>query len=217
MAQATLTITSKNYSSWSLRGWLLVRFAGLDFGERIVPADDPAVRAELLLLSSSILVPCLEHDGITVWDTLAIGEYLNDIRPEARLLPADLATRTRCRAICGEMHSGFTALRSSLPMNLKARFPEFKIWSRARADIDRIATIWSQCLSAHGGPFLFGERSMADAMYAPVVTRFRTYDVTLDRQCAGYCERIMAMPEMNEWIEAALREPDDIEEFEVEF
>ena len=115
------------------------------------------------------------------------------------------------------MHSGFTALRSSLPMNLKAHFPEFKIWSRARADIDRIATIWSHCLSAHGGPFLFGERSMADAMYAPVVTRFRTYDVTLDRQCAGYCERIMAMPEMNEWIEAALREPDDIEEFEVEF
>lgn len=217
MAQATLTITSKNYSSWSLRGWLLARFAGLDFVERIVPADDPAIRAELLLLSSSILVPCLEHDGITVWDTLAIGEYLNDIRPEARLLPAELSQRTRCRSICGEMHSGFTALRSSLPMNLKAHFPGFKIWSRARADIDRIATIWSQCLSAHGGPFLFGERSMADAMYAPVVTRFRTYDVALDRQCASYCESIMAMPEMSEWIEAARREPDDIEEFEVEF
>jgi glutathione S-transferase len=217
MARATLTITSKNYSSWSLRGWLLTRFAGLDFDERIVPADDPAIRAELLLLSSSILVPCLEHDGITVWDTLAIGEYLNDIKPEARLLPADLATRTRCRSICGEMHSGFTALRSSLPMNLKAHFPGFKIWSRACADIDRIATIWSECLSAYGGPFLFGERSMADAMYAPVVTRFRTYDVALDRQCTGYCERIMAMPEMSEWFEAARREPDDIEEFEVEF
>ncbi len=132
MARATLTITSKNYSSWSLRGWLLVRFAGLDFEERIVPADDPAIRAELLLLSSSILVPCLEHDGITVWDTLAIGEYLNDVRPAAGLLPADLGKRTRCRSICGEMHSGFTALRSSLPMNLKAHFPGFKIWSRAR-------------------------------------------------------------------------------------
>jgi len=217
MAQVTLTITSKNYSSWSLRGWLLARFAGLDFVERIVSADDPAVRAELLLLSSSILVPCLEHDGITVWDTLAIGEYLHDIRPAARLLPTELAKRTRCRSICGEMHSGFTALRSSLPMNLKAHFPGFKIWSRARADIDRIATIWSQCLVAYGGPYLFGERSMADAMYAPVVTRFRTYDVALDRQCAGYCELIMAMPEMGEWVAAALRESDDIEEFEAEF
>src|SRR4051794_6393205 len=155
MAPATLTITSRNYSSWSLRGWLLARFAGLGFAERIVPADDPAVRAELLLLSSSILVPCLEHDGITVWDTLAIGEYLHDIRPDARLLPVELARRTRCRSICGEMHSGFTALRSSLPMNLKAHFPGFKIWSRARADIDRIATIWSQCLVAYGGPYLF--------------------------------------------------------------
>src|SRR3954447_7490574 len=113
--------------------------------------------------------------------------------------------------------SGFTALRSSLPMNLKAHFPGFKIWSRARADIDRIATIWSECLSAYGGPFLFGERSMADAMYAPVVTRFRTYDVAVDRQCAGYCELIMAMPEMGEWVAAALRESDDIEEFEAEF
>ena len=217
MARATLTITSKNYSSWSLRGWLLARFAGLDFEERIVPADDPAVRAELLLLSSSILVPCLDHDGVTVWDTLAIGEYLNDIIPQARLLPPDLAKRTRCRSICGEMHSGFAALRSSLPMNLKAHFPGFKIWSRARADIDRIATIWSECLSAYGGPFLFGERSMADAMYAPVVTRFRTYDVVLDRRCTAYCDRIMAMPEITEWIAAARLEPDDIEEFEVEF
>ena len=217
MARATLTITSKNYSSWSLRGWLLARFAALDFEERIVPADDPAVRAELLLLSSSILVPCLEYDGISVWDTLAIGEYLNEIRPETRILPADIAKRTRCRSICGEMHSGFTALRSSLPMNIRAHFPNFKIWSRAHADIDRIATIWSDCLLAHGGPFLFGDRSMADAMYAPVVTRFRTYDVALESRCEAYCARIMAMPEMIEWAEAARLESDDVEEFEVEF
>src|SRR5262245_40463369 len=143
MQRATLTITSKNYSSWSLRGWLLARFAGLDFVERIVPADDPAVRAELLLLSSSILVPCLEHNGMSVWDTLAIAEYLAEIKPDSGLSPADQSRRTRCRSICGEMHSGFTALRSSLPMNLKAHFPGFKIWSRAQADIDRIAAIWS--------------------------------------------------------------------------
>ena len=217
MPRATLTITSKNYSSWSLRGWLLARFAGLDFAEKIVPADDPAMRAELLLLSSSILVPSLEHDGITVWDTLAIAEYLHEIKPQAGLLPADLAMRTRCRSICGEMHSGFTALRSSLPMNLKAHFPGFKLWSRAQADIDRITAIWDQCLTPHGGPYLFGGRSMADAMYAPVCTRFRTYDVRLDRRCGNYCARIMAMPEMAEWLAAARREPDEIEEFEAEF
>lgn len=217
MTQATLTITSKNYSSWSLRGWLLARFAGLDFAEKTVPADDPAMRAELLLLSSSILVPCLDHDGRSVWDTLAIGEYLAETKPDAGLLPADLAMRTRCRSICGEMHSGFTALRSSLPMNLKAHFPGFKVWSRAQADIDRITTIWGDCLTAYGGPFLFGERSMADAMYAPVVTRFRTYDVPLDARCDAYCDRIMDLPEMREWIEAARAEPDAIEEFESEF
>jgi len=216
MSRATLTITSKNHSSWSLRGWLLARFAGLDFAEKIVPADDPAMRAELLLLSSSILVPCLEHDGISVWDTLAIGEYLSEVRPNAALLPGDLAMRTRCRSICGEMHSGFTALRSSLPMNLKAHFPGFKVWSRAQADIDRIVAIWSECLKTHGGPFLFGARSMADAMYAPVCTRFRTYDVALERRSAAYCEVIMAMPEMVEWVEAAKREPEEIEEFEDE-
>jgi glutathione S-transferase len=218
MAEATLTITSRNYSSWSLRGWLLARFAGIDFVEKIVPADDPAVRAELLLLASSIRVPSLEHDGLAVWDTLAIGEYLAEIRPQAGLLPADRAQRARCRSICGEMHSGFTALRSSLPMNLKAHFPGFKVWSRAQADIDRIVQIWTECLSAHGGPFLFGtQRSMADAMYAPVVTRFRSYDVTMTGACGAYCEAIAAMPEMCEWTAAALLEPDAIDEFEVEF
>ena len=115
------------------------------------------------------------------------------------------------------MHSGFTALRSSLPMNLKAFHPGFKVWSRAQADIDRITTIWRDCLATYRGPFLFGERSMADAMYAPVVTRFRTYDVGLDRDCAAYAGRIMEMPEMAEWVRAALQEPEAIEEFEAEF
>jgi len=213
----TLTITSKNYGAWSLRGWLLARFAGIEFAEKIVPADEPAMRAEILLLSSSILVPSLTHGEVTVWDTLAIAEYLNEIAPEAGLLPEDRAARARCRAICGEMHSGFTALRSSLPMNLKAHFPGFKVWSRAQADIDRIATIWQECLSRYGGPFLFGARSMADAMYAPVVTRFLTYDVRLDRACTEYGRGIMALPEMVEWVAAAKQEPDDIEELEVEF
>lgn len=217
MPKTTLRITSKNYSSWSMRGWLLAKFAGLPFQEDIVSPDDPEARAEILLLSSSILVPSLKHGEIFVWDTLAIAEYLNEIRPAAMLLPDDQAARAHCRAICGEMHSGFSALRSALPMNLKAHFPNFKVWSRAQADIQRITTIWKKCLATYGGPYLFGERTMADAMYAPVITRFITYDVKLEPICAAYSKRIMAMPEMKEWIAAAQKEPEDIDELDVEF
>jgi glutathione S-transferase len=217
MAKATLTISSKNYSSWSLRGWLLTKFSGLEFDEIVTSPDDASAKAEILLLSSSILVPCLRHDGATVWDTLAIAEYLNEIMPEARLLPADRILRAHCRSISGEIHSGFTTLRASLPVNLKGHFPGFKIWSRAQADIDRICTIWRECLARSGGPFLFGERSMADAMYAPVVTRFMTYDVKLDQTLATYARTVMALPEMQQWIEAAKAEPADIEELEVEY
>jgi glutathione S-transferase len=218
MELATLTISSKNYSSWSLRGWLMAKLAGLSFQEEMVSSDDPAVRAELLLLAPSILVPCLSHNGVRVWDTMAIGEYLNEVKPEAGLLPADRAARAHCRAICGEMHSGFTALRSALPMNIKGYFQDFKVWPRAQADIERIKTIWHECLEAYGGPYLFGSHAgLADAMYAPVVTRFRTYDVKLDAVCTAYCERIMAMPQMNEWVTAALAEPDRIDEMDAEF
>jgi glutathione S-transferase len=217
MSKAMLTISSKNYSSWSLRGWLLARFSGLDFEEVVVPPDDADARKELLLLSPSILVPCMTHDGVRVWDTLAIAEYLNELRPEARLLPAERAVRAHCRAICGEMHSGFTSLRSALPMNLKRTFPGHKVWARAQGDIERVAAIWRECLEHHGGPFLFGARTMADAMYAPVVTRFRTYDVRLGAQCAAYCETILALPEMQEWIAAAMQEADDIDELDMEF
>jgi glutathione S-transferase len=213
----TLTISSKNYSSWSLRGWLLAKFSGIGFEEVLVPADDPDARAEILLLSPSILVPCLTHQGIRIWDTLAIAEYLNELCPDAGLLPADRAARAHCRAISGEMHSGFSALRSALPMNLKGHFPNFKVWARAQADVERIAEIWRECLTNYGGPFLFGERSVADAMYAPVATRFLTYDFKLDKPCAAYRDRIMQMPEMQEWVEAARLEPTDIDELEVEF
>jgi glutathione S-transferase len=218
MANATLTISSKNYSSWSLRGWLLAKFSGLEFDEIVVSPDDPDVRAEILLLSSSIRVPCLRDEGATVWDTLAIAEYLNELCPDAKLLPSDRVLRAHCRAICGEIHSGFTTLRASLPVNIKGHFPGFKIWSRAQADIDRVCAIWRECLARSGGPFLYGEgRTMADAMYAPVVTRFATYDVKLDDRLARYSEHILAMPEMQEWIAAAKLEPEDIEELEVEF
>jgi glutathione S-transferase len=214
----TLTIASKNYGSWSLRGWLLCKMAGLDFAEEQAKSDDPSTRAELLLLSPSFLVPCLSHDGVKVWDTLAIAEYLNEWNPDAGLLPAERAARAHCRAVSGEMHSGFSNLRSALPMNLKARYPGFKVWAGAQADIDRIVTIWRECLVASTGPYLFGQQPCtADAMYAPVVTRFLTYDIKLDGSAKAYCEAIMAMPHMREWLAAAKAEPDELEELDVEF
>jgi glutathione S-transferase len=218
MSRATLTLASKNYGSWSLRGWLLCRLADLDFQETHVSTDDPSTRAELLLLSPSFLVPRLEHDGMKVWDTLAIAEYLHEIAPGAGILPADQGQRAHCRSICGEMHSGFANLRSAMPMNIKARFPGFKSWAGARGDIERICTIWRECIAEYGGPYLFGARpSAADAMYAPVCSRFTTYDVALDPTSSGYVKTIMAMPLMLEWITAAKAEPDELEELDVEF
>ena len=128
----TLSLSSKNYSSWSVRGWLMAKLAKIDFDEVIVAPDDADARAEILLLSPSILVPCLTYNGMRVWDTLAIGEFLNEIAPKAGLLPKDQAMRAHCRSICGEMHSGFVSLRQALPMNIKAQFPSFKIWSKAQ-------------------------------------------------------------------------------------
>jgi glutathione S-transferase len=218
MPKAELTISSKNYGAWALRGWLMARLSGLDFTEKVVSPDDPAMKAEMLLLSSSMLVPSLLHNGIKVWDTLAIGEYLNEVKPKAALLPADLKARAHCRAICGEMHSGFTALRSALPMNIKAHFPGFKVWSRAQSDIERIVEIWNHCLATYGGPYLFGKAPcIADAMYAPVVTRFLTYDIALDAAGTAYSQRMMALPAMQEWVAAAKAEPDEIDELDAEF
>ena len=218
MTKAKLSISSKNYSSWSLRGWLLCKFAGLDFEEEQLPASDPSARAELLLLSPSFLVPRLTHKGIKVWDTLAIAEYLNELFPDAGLIPTEPVARAHCRSISGEMHSGFANLRSALPMNIKAKYPNFKIWAGAQADIDRVLTIWEESLGQFGGPYLFGKTlTMADAMYAPVCSRFTTYDVDLDPKAEAYVKRIMALPEMHEWIKGAKAEPAEMEELEAEF
>ena len=217
-AVASLTLSSKNYSSWSLRGWLLARFAGLPFTETMVSPDDVDARRELLLLAPSIRVPCLTHDGARVWNTLAIAQYLDEVCPAAGLFPQDRIARAHCRSVCGEMNSGFANLRSSLPMNLKVRLPGHKIWGGAQPDIDRIVEIWTECIATYGGPYLFGaRRTVADAMYAPVVTRFLTYDVKLNRPCIEYTRTIMAMPEMAEWVAAARLEPDDIEELDMDF
>lgn len=218
MPHAILTISSRNYSSWSLRGWLLCKLARLDLAEEMVPIDAPGQRAELLLLSPSVLVPRLNHDGASVWDTLAIAEYLHETFPDAGLYPADKLSRAHCRSVSGEIHSGFYNLRSALPMNLKARHDSFRLFAGARPDIERVHAIWRDCLDRYGGPWLFGASpTVGDAMFAPVVTRFVSYAIPLDAACSGYVQQILEWPLMKEWTKAALSEPDDVEELSAEF
>lgn len=218
MPQAVLTISSRNYSSWSLRGWLLCKLAGLDVDEEMVSIDSPGQRAELLLLSPSVLVPRLTHEGASVWDTLAIAEYLAETFPDAGLYPADKLARAHCRSVSGEIHSGFHNLRSALPMNLKARYDSFRLFTGAKPDIERVQAIWRDCLERYGGPWLFGATpSVADAMFAPVATRFVTYAIPLDPACQAYVKTIIDWPLMREWTKAALAEPEEVEELDAEF
>jgi glutathione S-transferase len=213
-----LTISSRTYSSWSLRGWLLCQLAGLEVEERIISIDDPENRAELLLLSPSVLVPRLTQGDVSIWDTLAIAEYLNEAYPKAKMYPADQVARAHCRSISGEIHSGFANLRSALPMNLKSRHENFRIFAGAKPDIARIETIWAECLTRYGGPFLFGKTpTVADAMYAPVTRRFLTYNVPITGLSAAYCKAIDEWAPMQTWLKAALAEPEEMEELDAEF
>ena len=173
------------------------------------------MRAELLLLSPSFLVPCLSHNGIKIWDTLAIAEYLAELKPRSQLLPREIRARAHCRSVSGEMHSGFYNLRSALPMNLHARH-ELKVFPGARATSSASSRSGATACRAYGGPYLFGPLTMADAMYAPVCTRFLTYDVKLD-----IAARITAVrsvwPAMEQWVADAKAEPDELEELDAEF
>jgi len=218
MAVAELTISSKTYSSWSLRGWLLCRLAGLRVVEKMIALENPENRAELLLLTPSVLVPRLTHEGASVWDTLAIAEYLHELYPNAGMYPKDRIARAHCRSVSGEIHSGFANLRSALPMNLKVRHKKFPIFSGAKPDIERVEAIWTECLDTYGGPWLFGEdATVADAMFAPVAQRFLTYAVPLSAKAASYCSTINSWDLMREWIDDARKEADEVEELDVEF
>jgi glutathione S-transferase len=218
MAAAELTISSKTYSSWSLRGWLLCRLAGLRVVEKMVALENMENRAELLLLSPSVLVPRLTHEGASVWDTLAIAEYLHELYPNAGMYPQDRIARAHCRSVSGEIHSGFANLRSALPMNLKVRHDKFPIFSGAKPDIERVEAIWTECLATYGGPWLFGDSpTVADAMFAPVAQRFLTYAVKLSDKAAAYCNTINSWDLMREWIDEARKEPDEVEELDIEF
>jgi len=203
-----LLIGNKNYSSWSMRPWLLMRQLDIAFEERVLWLFTDEFRREVAKVSPAGRVPVLVDDGFAVWDTLAIAEYLAERHPERGVWPADPRARARARSVCAEMHSGFGALRSHMPMNLEAKLPGLGWNLQVQRDIDRIAAMWSELRAAHAaaGPFLFGRFCAADAFYAPVVTRFETYGVTLPPVCAEYCPTMLGLPAMRAWNDGALAE-----------
>ncbi len=209
MAETKLILGNKTYSSWSLRGWLLAKQAGIPFTEVVIPLRRPETRAEILKYCPAGKVPTLVEDGTPLWDSLAIAETLAERFPDKGLWPADAQARQRARSVTAEMHSGFTALRGALPMDLSKHYPGHQVSAEVQADIDRIQTIWRDCRTNFGadGDFLFGGFSIADAFYAPVVTRFRTYDVKLDEACDAYCTAVTQHAWMKEWAAAAAEEP----------
>jgi glutathione S-transferase len=205
-----LVIGNKNYSSWSLRPWLLMTQAGIAFDEVNVRLFHGAFAAEIARYSPAGKVPVLIDGDVSVWDSLAIAEYLAERFPDQQLWPADRAARAYARSICAEMHSGFGNLRSQMPMNVTAVLPGMGWNVAVQRDVDRIAQIWIDARERHGagGPFLFGEFSIADAFYAPVVSRFATYGVHLPDAAKPYADFMLSLPAMQQWIAAAREERD---------
>ena len=210
--EISLVIGDKAWSSWSLRPWLAIKISKIPFREELVQLRRPDTAAGIAKHSPSGRVPALKHGALTVWDSLAICEYLAELAPEAGLWPQDAGERAAARAVSAEMHSGFQALRKEFPMNFHARMSGCAPSEQARADIERIVRIWCGLRGKSGavGPFLFGTFTIADAMYAPVATRFRTYCLDLaaygdDGSAASYAQTILAMPAMTEWGEEAAR------------
>ncbi len=210
MAQLELVIGNKNYSSWSLRPWLVLKAAGLSFQERFVRLYEPDTKAKILAINPAGKLPALISDGLVIADSLAIAEYVAELAPDARLWPNDRTERARARAIVAEMHAGFAALRNHCPMNIRGSFPDRVLTPEVEADLARIQEIWRTARAAvapDAGPFLFGTFGIADAFYAPVVTRCLTYGVALDPVSAAYCAALMAHPAMQTWVSDAKAEP----------
>jgi glutathione S-transferase len=212
----TLYVANKNYSSWSLRPWLAMRQAGLPFREVRIPLYTPESKAQIRSYSPSGKVPCLVDGALAVWDSLAICEYLAERHPQAKLWPADPYARAVARSISAEMHSGFQNLRSNMSMNCRKRFPGMGRTVEVAGEIERVQRSWGEAREKHGagGPFLFGAFTIADAMYAPVVLRFRTYAVQLNPVCREYADAILALPAMQQWLADAEAETEVIAAFE---
>lgn len=215
----TLVIGNKNYSSWSLRAWLPLKQSGLAFEEVRIPLNTPEFAAAIGQYSPSRRVPALRHGEVTIWESLAIGEYIAELVPDQKLWSANPTARAIARSISCEMHAGFRDLREQMPMNCRARLPGLGRASGVQADIDRITQIWRDCRQQFGseGEFLFGQWSIADAMYAPVVMRFVTYDVALDPISQAYVKATLQLGAIEEWLTAAAAETEVIEVEEVGF
>ena len=195
----TLYVGNKRRSSWSLRPYLALAQSGLAFETVMISLDLPTTRAEIKKVNPAVKLPVLHHDGVMVWDSLAICEYANELAPAAQLWPADRVQRAKARAVCAEMHSGCAALRQNMSMDLVGDHRGEGHTPEAHADAARVMDIWREALAASGGPFLFGKFTIADAMFAPVTTRFTTYGVDLDATCRGYVDAVAALPAMQAW------------------
>jgi glutathione S-transferase len=209
MSELTLVVGSKNYSSWSLRPYLALAHTGQPFNEVVIALDEPDTAAKIAQHSPSGKVPLLRHGALAIWDSLAICEYLAETFPQAKLWPEDKQARAIARSVVAEMHSSFSNLRQNMTMDIRSRKPGKGRAPGVAEDIARIQAIWNDCRSrfGQGGPFLFGHFSIADAFYAPVVTRFVTYDVELDAVGQAYRDAVLALPSLKTWTEAALKEP----------
>lgn len=209
MSRPVLHIGNKNYSSWSLRPWILMRVLEIDFEENVIPLFDENWDTAIATVSPSRKVPCLVDGDVTVWETMAIVEYLHEMYPQAGVWPADRKARAAARSAANEMHGGFGQLRAAMPMNVRKSLPGRGRTEGALKDIARVQALWVDCRGRFGGdgPFLFGAFCAADAMYAPVVSRFVTYGVELQPANQAYLEAVMALPAMEAWIEAGRAEP----------
>jgi glutathione S-transferase len=214
-----LVIGNKNYSSWSMRPWIALKAANIPFDETLIPLLRPESKAKILAFSPAGKVPILIDGDTTVWESLAILEYLADRFPRAGLWPADAAARAHARAVATEMHGGFVALRRELPMNMWRPEQSRAVTAEAAAGVTRIDAIWSDCRRRFGagGPFLFGQFCAADAMYAPVISRFATYAVEVSAPARAYMDAVMALPAWKEWEAAALKEEWVLAEDEVDW
>jgi glutathione S-transferase len=209
-----LIFGNKNYSSWSLRAWLPLKHCGIAFEDERIALFEPGYKERIQRHSPAGKVPVLIDGSTIVWESLAIGEYLAETFPTLGLWPADAGARAHARAISAEMHAGFPNLRSAMPMNIRASHPGKGRSPEVDADIARVVAIWNECLQRSGGPFLFGAFTLADAMYAPVATRFLTYAVPLDARARGYVEHLWNLPAMLQWRADAVAETEFIDEDE---